>query len=528
MAERILIYFPEMERVAEQFQAHADVLEQTHRYMNRSAESLYRSGLQGQFVDELDNQLTLLRNWLWTCAEEVFETGQDLATVVAKARQTDAECAVLFRTYGAAGSATASRIEQGWDGGYNGCLPDQADVIFINGIWTTHGEHLANLDKLAGLPHLQGKNVMGIYNQTDGDDGTAYDVLQALEDAFQTGDYDRLIANPAIDSLVRAIEQNPGRAYELTAHSQGAAITAAALCVLASRGVDLSHLTVNTFGGAGMVYPKGPAYNHYTFAGDPITLLRSAGSALFGSELAARAPFETDPIVDDLRIVPGHIVEHSFDAYQENYTRATPSLSSFVKETELSFQAEHSAQVWKQTTSLGNWGKLDASLMDVGHQAEGSVEWDWDRFTASGGVDAHAYLGSFDLTADVAGFDIAASGYVGAEASVQGELVLDPYSGDIAVRAEAGAFAGAKTTGEINRDFGAMDAEGRAGFSYGIGATLDADFGFEGGMFQFEFDSNVAAGLGFNAGASVELDVNEAMTTVTSGLTELSGRLLLL
>lgn len=526
MSERILIHFPETERAAEQLMAHAGAIEQTQHRMNRSAEALFHAGLEGQFVDELDARLALVWNWFSTCAAEVYESGQDLATVSVLARQVDNECALLFQTRGPLEAAAAiALLQQGWDGGYTGWPPDQADMIFINGIRTPYDGAGGHLSTVEGLQARFGdRHVMGIYNLSE---GSTKDTLQALQDAFQTGDYDRLITNPAVDSLVRTIEQNPGRPYELMVHSQGAAITAAALCVLASRGVDLSHLKVNTFGGAGIIYPKGPAYSHYTSVNDPVSFIRATGAALYWDSMTENLPFEVDPIVDNLHIVPGR-TGHALDQYLAHYEQAKPLIPSFVTELDISARVEHAGQIWKQTTSLGDWGQFDTSLLDTRFNADATLSWVGSGLAAHGSIDAHAYLGSFDLQADVAGFDAAMSGYLGAEASIEGNLVFDPLSGDIGLDAEAGVFAGSKVTGEVDRDFGAVEAEGRAGISYGVGATINADVGFRDGVFAFEIDGNVAAGLGINAGVSAGLDVNEAVTSVTRGVTELTGRLMAL
>lgn len=513
MSEQILIHFPEAERAAEQLVAQAEAIEQMRHRVTRASDSLFRSGLEGYFVDELDAQLSMITAWLRTCAGEVLESGQDLKVVVAKARELDAECVGLFLSQGELGPASSTeRLAQSWDGGYTGWPPDQADIIYINGIWTDYKTHEGYI---ADIEEKTGRNVLGIHNLSEG----YIDPLQAFEDMIRAGNYSRLTGNPAIDSLVRTIEQNPGRPYELMVHSQGAAIASAALCVLAGRGVDLSHLKVTTFGGAGMIYPKGPSYDHYVFSSDFVGVPIALSSMMARSMI--NVPFETDSVIDNIHVIPKRLPEHSFEMYLDSYSsKALPSISSVVEEREISFQAEQSYTRWQQTTSLGDFGEIDARVMDAGYKADGKIVLDENRLTANARINAQAHLASFNIDADIAGFEVAVDGMLGAEGTADVDVNIDPMSGDAAIKVEAGAFAGLKSTGEIARDFGAVDATARGGVTVGLGIEGNADIGFQNGVFKLDADANAAVLLGWNGGVSVEVDVNEAVETLTQNMTE--------
>jgi len=70
-----------------------------------------------------------------------------------------------------------------------------------------------------------------------------------------------------------AISEN--RPLRIEAHSQAGAITSAALMELYRRDpkLDLSQITVNTYGSAGTQFPPGPQYTHYVIAGDPVPMI---------------------------------------------------------------------------------------------------------------------------------------------------------------------------------------------------------------------------------------------------------------
>jgi hypothetical protein len=110
--------------------------------------------------------------------------------------------------------------------------------------------------------------VIGIHNSTE---GVAGDIGQSIQDKLDKG------RNPAVDTLADTVysELMAGRSVHLMGYSQGGLITARALKDVANRlrienGLSreqtealMSRINVETFGGAGAIFPDGPKYVHY-------------------------------------------------------------------------------------------------------------------------------------------------------------------------------------------------------------------------------------------------------------------------
>lgn len=154
------------------------------------------------------------------------------------------------------------------DGGLTGAT--KADVLFINGIQTDPQSHISGLIQVSEA--YGNVPVTGIYNKTAGDGlGALLDVRQSLNDWAESHFGFRFDwVNPAVDQAVKWIKEHPDG--QLVVHSQGAAITSAALMRLARENppFDLDNLKVTTLGGAGAKFPDGPDYRHLSFTGDHI------------------------------------------------------------------------------------------------------------------------------------------------------------------------------------------------------------------------------------------------------------------
>lgn len=93
------------------------------------------------------------------------------------------------------------------------------------------------------------------------------------------------------------------------------------------------------------------------------------------------------------------------------------------------------------------------------------------------------------------------SGYVGAEADVNGKLGLNGGS------LHAGAFAGGKVEGSVAGDVGGIGAGVNGSLRYGVGADLDAKATWEHGHIQLGFKAGAALGVGGSLGANVDIDL---------------------
>ncbi len=144
-----------------------------------------------------------------------------------------------------------------------------AKILFINGINTSGEAHLGGLRDISDM--YDGKPVAGIYNKSTPYVGIVGDLFQSLGDWSEAWTGGRLINNPAVDSAMDWIRNNPEG--QLVVHSQGAAVTSAALMNLQRQGVDLSQLKVRVLGGAGPVFPSGPDYEFFQTDTDPVPVL---------------------------------------------------------------------------------------------------------------------------------------------------------------------------------------------------------------------------------------------------------------
>jgi len=164
-------------------------------------------------------------------------------------------------------------------------------VLYVNGILTDVPAQKATMQNMADKT---GSKVVGLHNATTGD---------ALKDSWQTaGDKIDQGENKAAQNMTNIMynELKSGQDVHVMAHSQGAAVTARSLRDLEQRllqenGGDqartkeqLSHIKVDTFGGAGRRYPNGPSYDHYVNQKDPVPMALGQNTPLAGPGEGAR------------------------------------------------------------------------------------------------------------------------------------------------------------------------------------------------------------------------------------------------
>lgn len=192
---------------------------------------------------------------------------------------------------------------------------DNLDTIFVPGVGTSPESFEENMGMVA---NGFGGNSAGVYNQSD---GIGSDVGQAIGDKIQAdlpGGGAGMNRNPAVSALVeqikRDLENGDGQVH-LVAHSQGAAITAAALTQLAAEGYDLSGIEVTTFGGFGTDWPNGPTYHHFAHSGDPVPMAGFATDFDYTpSEMMNQ--FGNVTVIDDP--AGGIANDHDFSSYMRN------------------------------------------------------------------------------------------------------------------------------------------------------------------------------------------------------------------
>lgn len=145
------------------------------------------------------------------------------------------------------------------DGCITGADPEDANVIFVNGIDTSGPVHNGGRTAVADVI---GGTVMGIYNRGISANGIFF-VSEA--EAYAT--------------LVRYLRDYPDRDITLVGHSQGGMIIAEALQTIVSENLGtLGHITLYTFGSPATNYPRTRSALHVTFWNDRIaTVPRAMG-----------------------------------------------------------------------------------------------------------------------------------------------------------------------------------------------------------------------------------------------------------
>jgi hypothetical protein len=165
-------------------------------------------------------------------------------------------------------------------------------------------------------------------------------------------------------------------------------------------------------------------------------------------------------------------------------------------------------------TLTGAAGTLAYSLLGASASGSGHYGIDGATLTAAGQFHADAHLLNVEYNAELAGIEIAADAWVGAEVDAQGELVFDPISGTMVASASVSAFAGVRAGVEGQADLGLADVSGHAGVRAGIGVEGNAEAGYRDGVLSLEFSFGAALGVGFDTGFDVDLDIGGAADTL--------------
>jgi WXG100 family type VII secretion target len=272
MADVIQADYTQLQSIAQQFSNSQQNIQMLNQRLNQHIEQLRGQGWIGagaqSFYTEMDT--VLLPGIKRLCeALNLAETTTHRIISEFQAAEEDAKNllgANMDDTSDASKSADefnkSNHLNEIKDGTRTGDDHKTADIFYINGINTDANGHLGSIDVIR--EEFPGKNVAGIYNQTDGAED---DFVQAVGDRY--GDANN---NQAVSSLVSAMKdrlQNGG-SFEIIAHSQGAAITAQALRQLAAENVDMSRVKVTTLGGFGINFPPNVEVHHYVHLGDPV------------------------------------------------------------------------------------------------------------------------------------------------------------------------------------------------------------------------------------------------------------------
>jgi len=318
MTDRIEIDYARLQQIIQRLQSRYEELEQHKNHLIdklRELEPNWTGKAAYKFFTEMADQAmpAFLR-----LMDALSKAQSALAQIANLMRTAEEQASSLFKSTGMTGEFRAVGASAGLgasgklvDGGIYGRdgkpLTGKPDVIFTPGIFTTPESFAKHLEQM-GARHPNG-TFAAIYNQSDG----LSDIGQATDDKLQARFGMRAGDNLAVATQVVQIKQAiaDGRPLILEAHSQGGAITSAALMEVyrANPNADLSKITVNTYGSAGINFPPGPRYTHYVIAGDPVPTISGADIPFLASR----------EYLDNVVVLPAtrFIDTHSMEAYYE-------------------------------------------------------------------------------------------------------------------------------------------------------------------------------------------------------------------
>ncbi|MDX2076379.1 MAG: WXG100 family type VII secretion target [bacterium] len=149
---------------------------------------------------------------------------------------------------------------------------------------------------------------------------------------------------------------------------------------------------------------------------------------------------------------------------------------------------------------------LRFSALSVEGELSARAKFGKDGIDIGAEANAGAYLARLQGSAEMNGFKAQGDAYIGATASGQGGLVIDPMSGDAKFTVKGEAFIGAEAKGSIgtSNEFFSLELQGSA--SVGAGLRGQFDVGIDDGVLKV--DIGLLGALGVGGGAGVKLDVN--------------------
>jgi hypothetical protein len=156
----------------------------------------------------------------------------------------------------------------------------------------------------------------------------------------------------------------------------------------------------------------------------------------------------------------------------------------------------------------------EVSVLAASVAGHGSIDVSGGRLAAQGHVEASATLveasGSIDAQLGPASLQAEGYAYVGAKASADGAVYLDPANGIYAAKVKAKAFAGATAEATARASLGDVaSAEVGVGAWAGIGARFELDAGYKDGQFHFKVDIGAALGVGVNLSLGFSINVGK-------------------
>ena len=169
----------------------------------------------------------------------------------------------------------------------------------------------------------------------------------------------------------------------------------------------------------------------------------------------------------------------------------------------------------------GGTVKADGSVVVLGVEGNAQATVNADGLNVGAGVKGTIAGAEGSAAAEFGYAEVGAeaSAYAGGEAS--GEVLVDRTG----AHASGELFAGGKVEGSLSGDVGGVGGEVTAEGWAGIGASFEADYGFEDGKLTIGASGGAAVLLGGKVGGSVSVDFNEVKDTAGDIVDSIGGLL---
>jgi uncharacterized protein YukE len=201
---------------------------------------------------------------------------------------------------------------------------------------------------------------------------------------------------------------------------------------------------------------------------------------------------------------------HRYRAGEMTFPRYVETDWSLYK---LKGEQEIGAAAWGDTWS-GDLGQVEAQVFSAEAGSTQEFKIGKEGVTVGAEAEVGVYAAKVEYGTEVAGVDVAAEGYIGAQAEGEADFRVNPVTGTAIASVGASAFVGGRIDGSASKEFDVAgvkaDVGARGSVSYGLGGKFEAEAGLDDGVFKADVDIGATVGLGGEFGFTAELDVQDA------------------
>ena len=166
----------------------------------------------------------------------------------------------------------------------------------------------------------------------------------------------------------------------------------------------------------------------------------------------------------------------------------------------------------------GEFGSVTGSVLSGEHDVGVKASFGRDGLDLGADAKLGLYAARIQGGAEWNGFNAVGDAYVGATASGQAGLTINPLDGEVSAVAKAEAFAGAEAKGSIGFEHELFSLEVQGGVSIGAGAKGALELSFEDGELVCEAAALASVGVGGGGGFKVRFDVVDCGKLALQGI----------